>query len=63
MNEQLGFLPKKNNVLLVDDNPIMRELGKECLLLNGYSVLLSVNGKEAITLIEKSDVDLILLEL
>ena len=50
-------------ILLVDDNPMLRELGKECLLLKGFSVLLAKDGEEALFLVAKHRIDLILMDI
>ena len=62
-SQQTNFLNIKSKILLVDDNPIMRELGKECLLLNDYKVTLASNGQEALEKISKNKYDLILLDI
>ena len=62
-SQQTNFLNIKSKILLVDDNPVMRELGKECLLLNDYMVALASNGKEALEKISKNKYDLILLDI
>jgi two-component system KDP operon response regulator KdpE len=62
-SQQTNFLNIKSKILLVDDNPVMRELGKECLLLNDYQVALACNGKEALEEMSKNKYDLILLDI
>ena len=61
--KQINFLCLKSKILLVDDNPIMRELGKECLLLNDFKVDLAINGKDALDKISQNNYDLILMDI
>ena len=55
----------KSRILLVDDTEVFREPIAAGLEKNGYTVLLSANGQEAIRKLEKesSPVDLILLDM
>jgi signal transduction histidine kinase/CheY-like chemotaxis protein len=52
-------------VLLVDDEPAMREFGKELLSEYGYTVLLATNGEEAVEVFREhaAGVDLVILDL
>ncbi len=52
-------------ILLVDDEPMVREPGKMILESYGYTVLAATNGKEALELFQKEQerIDLILLDL
>lgn len=52
-------------VLLVDDEPDIRNIAKNFLLRVGYSVLLAANGQEALDIIreEKDRIDLMVLDL
>lgn len=52
-------------VMLVDDEPAMREFGKELLSEYGYNVLLATNGEEALELFKGNagGVDLVILDL
>ncbi|MBI4965773.1 MAG: PAS domain S-box protein [Desulfomonile tiedjei] len=52
-------------VLLVDDEEIIRDLGKRILERSGYTVLTAVNGKEALSLYEKESakIALVILDL
>jgi CheY-like chemotaxis protein len=43
-----GDLTGSETLLLVDDEPILLELGKEILALNGYSVITALSGEEAL---------------
>jgi DNA-binding response OmpR family regulator len=50
-------------VLIVDDEENLRELYKQELMEEGYSVCLAANGKEAISQIEKENPDLVVLDI
>ena len=52
-------------ILLVDDEPLVRDLGARILTNQGYSVIHAVNGKEAIELFkkERARIDLVILDL
>ncbi|HED00515.1 MAG TPA: response regulator [Proteobacteria bacterium] len=52
-------------VLLVDDEEVIRELGKELLEAGGYQVLIAKNGKEAIDVYRENcdDIDLVVLDM
>jgi len=50
-------------ILVVDDEENLRELYKQELLDEGYSVILAANGKEAITIIEQESPDLVVLDI
>ncbi len=56
---------KGNRILLVDDEEVIRQVGKRMLEKGGYEVLLANNGREALALFEehKDEIDLILLDL
>ncbi len=56
-----GEVMKK--ILVVDDEENLRELYKQELLDEGYSVILAANGKEALTLIEHESPDLVVLDI
>ena len=49
-------------VLLVDDNPVNRRLGAKILEMQGHTVLLADNGRQAVGLHEKDSFDLILMD-
>lgn len=53
----------KNNILVVDDEPDIRELIEYNLKKEGYQVTTAVNGKEAIALAKKNIPDLIILDI
>ena len=52
-------------VLLVDDEEMIRDLGKEILELSGYTVLTAATGNEAMDLYEKEreEISLVILDL
>ena len=50
-------------ILVVDDEPDGREVLSEVLELGGYSVLCAGSGNEALKVLEKEPVDLILTDL
>jgi DNA-binding response OmpR family regulator len=50
-------------ILLVDDDPTVRDSLHEVLVAEGYSVLTAENGQQALELINKLPVDLVLLDL
>jgi len=51
---------KKAKILVVEDNPGIRELFRELLSQEGYTVKLAQNGKEALLKVRKESFDLIL---
>jgi two-component system response regulator PilR (NtrC family) len=50
----------KPRVLIVDDEPSMRDMLRIVLRRDGFDVLLAANGAEAISILEKERVDLLL---
>lgn len=53
----------KNNILVVDDEPDIRELIEYNLKKEGYEVTTAANGKEAIALSKRNIPDLIILDI
>lgn len=53
----------KNKILIVDDEPDIRELIEYNLRKEGYQVTTAVNGKEAIKLAKENTPDLIILDI
>jgi two-component system cell cycle sensor histidine kinase/response regulator CckA len=55
----------ENKILLVDDEEVIRQVGKRMLEKGGYGVLLASNGKEALNIYQKrqKDIDLVILDL
>lgn len=64
-NQALGrsTLRERARVLVVDDSEISRELVREALDEERYEVLEASNGHEALCLLERGTVDLILLDI
>jgi DNA-binding response OmpR family regulator len=62
-----SFVPRlaymKPRLLLVDDDPTVREMIGRVLTEAGYLVLLAANGQEALELAAATEVDLVLLDL
>lgn len=54
---------QKTTILIVEDEEILREISKDYLLNEGYQVLEAADGKEALTLFQNHDVDLIILDI
>jgi len=51
------------HILLVDDELSMRELLEVMLNKEGYKVSCAENGRKAISMIEKTDIDLLLCDI
>lgn len=60
-----GIIPGSETILLVDDEAMIRNLGKTILEKHGYQVLLAENGKDAVTFYRRDQnrIDLVLLDL
>lgn len=54
---------KRNSLLVVDDDPLIRNLVREFLTLRGYRVRVAQDGKEALALVERERPHLIILDL
>ncbi len=52
-----------SNVLIVEDNPVNRELLRELLETRGHSVTEACNGQEALDMLGKSHPDILLIDL
>ena len=52
--------PSKPRILVVDDEPSMREMLRIVLRRDGYDVVVAENGKEAIARLEREPIDLLL---
>ena len=53
-------LTGNETVLVVDDEEIMAELAQEILESNGYRVLVAHNGEQALDVIDKEEIDLVI---
>ena len=58
-----GSSPSGKRVLLVDDDPTVRDSLNDVLLAEGYFVIPAENGQQALDLANNSAVDLVLLDL
>jgi DNA-binding response OmpR family regulator len=56
-------MSKKKKILIVEDDKFLSDIYKEKFEGFKYNVLISENGKEALKVLKKEDVDLILLDL
>jgi signal transduction histidine kinase/CheY-like chemotaxis protein len=63
--EQSAALPaaSEGSILVVDDDPIVRNVVREHLRRNGYTVIETSSGEEALDTVGKQQVDAILLDL
>jgi len=63
--EQNLIVRGEGTILLVDDEEIIRDVGKEILEALGYSVITAPSGSEAISLYQKKghDIDLVILDM
>jgi two-component system, NtrC family, response regulator PilR len=59
-NEAAPATAAKPRILIVDDEPSMRDMLRIVLRRDGFDVLLASNGAEAIAILEKERVDLLL---
>lgn len=61
MNER----PKKGTILLVDDEEVVRELGKDILEAYDYEVILAIHGNEGVRMFNeyKDRIDLVILDM
>jgi signal transduction histidine kinase/CheY-like chemotaxis protein len=57
-----GEVPTELCVLVVEDNSVNRKLAERLLSRRGYQVLLAENGAEALELLGREDVDLVLMD-
>ncbi len=56
-------MPRKANILAVDDEPHVLKLVKANLESSGYRVLTALDGEQAITLVEREVPDLVILDI
>ena len=50
-------------ILLIEDNPHIMEINAEALMMEDYTVLQAVNGKECLSALQGNDVDMIVLDI
>lgn len=53
----------RNRILLVDDDPTVRDSLKDVLVSEGYAVIPAENGQQALDLAKNASVDVVLLDL
>jgi len=53
----------RKTILIVEDEPILREIMKDYFINEGYEVLEAADGKEALTIFQESEVHLIILDI
>jgi CheY-like chemotaxis protein len=63
--EQMAALPaaSEGSILVVDDDPIVRNVVREHLRRNGYTVIETASGEEALEAVSKQHIDAVLLDL
>ena len=63
--EQTAALPaaSEGSILVVDDDPIVRNVVREHLRRNGYTIIETASGEEALEVVVKQPVDAVLLDL
>lgn len=54
---------KKDHVLIVEDNPVTRELLEDIVISNGYTVSTAKDGHEAVSIIQSQKFNLVFLDL
>jgi two-component system cell cycle response regulator DivK len=54
---------KKSTILYVEDNPDNRILIRRVLEAEGYAVVEAINAKQALELLEKNEIDLVLMDI
>lgn len=53
----------KRKILLVDDDPVLAEIGSENLIAAGFDVITASNGEDALPLIAKESIDIVVLDI
>jgi DNA-binding response OmpR family regulator len=63
--EIMSERPKKGTILLIDDEEVVRELGKDILEAYNYEVLLAIHGNEGVRMFNdnKDSIDLVILDM
>ncbi len=62
-NRSPGGIRSGKRILLVDDDPAVRDSLNDVLLAEGYLIIPAQNGQQALDLANESSVDLVLLDL
>lgn len=65
MTANLGIVSGSGRILLVDDEDVLRNLGRSMLESLGYEVVLAIHGREAVEIFEKmpDKIDLVVLDM
>jgi len=64
MTDRLGIWPMEDaTILVVDDDPSIRDVVASLLQMEGYDVLTASNGLEALRVIERQMPDLVVLDM
>ncbi len=61
--EQASALLEGSHILLVDDNEVNMQVGRELLMQVGVKVTEATNGREAVNIVEKEKFDAVLMDL
>lgn len=59
-SEPTGTLAGKETILVVDDEPSLRELTRDILTQHGYQVILAKSGQQALEILKTQSVDILL---
>jgi DNA-binding response OmpR family regulator len=62
-NQSINRKPSLERILLVDDDASVRNSLSEVLIMEGFAVSPAANGKEALAILEKTHIDLVMLDL
>ncbi len=54
---------RKKTILVVNDNPMLKEVSRDILRINGYLVFTAEDGRKGVKLAKKIDPDLILMDI
>jgi CheY-like chemotaxis protein/anti-sigma regulatory factor (Ser/Thr protein kinase) len=57
-----GYVGPRQTILIVDDDPVQRDLVRELLEPLGFAVLTAASGAECLTLVERHKIHLVLLD-
>jgi CheY-like chemotaxis protein len=63
MRSRSATMEKKCNVLIVDDDPVIREMMVDILEFEGYTIRTARNGQEALQLLQGDDAYVVFLDL